>query len=238
MSDPFARLARQLLPSEAPATPFCPACENDLPAYVEAELAGDDASARFPAVAAHLVSCAACAEAYGELRSLFAAEQAGAFEQPPAPLAVDYGYLERDRAPSVEPAARPWRLDALGRLIIQLSADLLARLAPPPALQPGYLKGESAGRGYSLTGEIPDLNAVVRVIPSRADAALVAVAVEVDVPSRDGWPNLGGIGVRLLRGEEEIERQETDAFGHAVFARVAAGELAGLSLEIDAQRET
>lgn len=238
MSDPLARLARQLLQSEAPVTPFCRARENDLSAYVEAELTGDDAAARFPAVAAHRASCAACAEAYGELRSLFAAEQAGAFEQPPTPLAIDYGYLTQNPAPVVEQTAQPWRIDALGRLIIQFSADLLARLTPPPTFQPSYLKGEPAGLAYALTGEIPDLNAVARVIPSQTDASLVAVAVEVDVPSRDGWPNLGGTVVRLRRGETEIEWQETDAFGHAVFERVAAEWLAELVIEIEAARQT
>lgn len=242
MNDPLARLARLLLESDEGATPFCRACENDLAAYVEAELAGDDAAARLPAAATHLASCASCAAAYAELRSLFAAEQAGAFEQPPVPLAIDYGYLERhtpivEEAPAVE-APKPWRLDELGRLLIQFSVDLLARLAPSPALQPSYLKGATAGLIYSLTGEIPDLDATVRVTPSRGDASSVTVTVEVDVPSRDGWPNLGGTVVRLLRGGEELDTQETDAFGRAVFERVPMEALAELVVEIQAARAT
>ena len=43
------------------------------------------------------------------------------------------------------PDSPAWRLDALGRLVIQFSADLLRSLAAP-ALQPGYLKGDAPSR--------------------------------------------------------------------------------------------
>jgi hypothetical protein len=128
-------------------------------------------------------------------------------------------------------------VDELGRLLIQFSAGLLARLAPSPALQPSYLKGPAAALTYSLTGEIPDLDTTVRVTPLRQDTSSVTVTVEVDVPSRDGWPNLGGTAVRLLRGGQELGSQETDPFGRAVFERVPAEALAELTIEIQAERE-
>jgi hypothetical protein len=72
----------------------------------------------------------------------------------------------------------------------------------------------------------------------RQDASFVTVTVEADVPSRDGWPNLAGTRVRLLRRGEEFDAQETDAFGRAVFERVPAEALAELVIEIWTEGET
>ena len=94
-------------------------------------------------------------------------------------------------------------MDALGRLVIQFSADLL-RALQPPTLQPGYLKGNApSSLSYALTDQIDDLNVRIHVEASRRDPQAATVEVEVDIPSRGGWPNLAGSAVILRRGAEQ-----------------------------------
>ncbi len=54
----------------------CDRCFELIDAYVEAELAGADAAARFPGMAAHLEGCPACREDHESLRALAAAVSA------------------------------------------------------------------------------------------------------------------------------------------------------------------
>ena len=160
---------------------------------------------------------------------------------PQDPAAVDFDYPqigpfseERSNLTPENPAARqPWRLDTLGRLVIQFSVDLLRSLQPP-ALQLSYLKGDApASLSYALTDQIDDLIVRISVEPSRRDPQRTSVEVEVDIPSRGGWPNLAGSAVTLRRGAEQLlEEQETDAFGKASFEDVSAEELPLLVFEI------
>ena len=145
-----------------------------------------------------------------ELRSLFASERQGRFEQPPTPGEFDFGYLQigpffgersnltvRPDEPARPP--KPWRLDTLGRLVIQFSADLLRSLAAPD-FAASYLKGDvPASLNYALTGQLDDLNVRINVEPSRRDPQQTSVEVEVDIPSRGGWPNLAGNTVLCAR---------------------------------------
>jgi hypothetical protein len=55
----------------------CDACFTELDRYVDLELAGADADAAVPGMAAHLVGCPACREDYESLRALVEAERAG-----------------------------------------------------------------------------------------------------------------------------------------------------------------
>jgi anti-sigma factor RsiW len=52
----------------------CDECFDQLDEYVDAELAGADADARHPGMAAHLQGCPACHEEYESLRALAASE--------------------------------------------------------------------------------------------------------------------------------------------------------------------
>lgn len=54
----------------------CDECFAEIDRYVELELAGADAEAAVPGLAAHLVGCPACREEYESLRALVSGEQA------------------------------------------------------------------------------------------------------------------------------------------------------------------
>lgn len=207
----------------------CAACQADLAAYIDAELEGQPAANRFPMVAGHLPTCADCQQVYRELQSLLTAEWRGQLELPPVPAAFDFAYLPAENQAAARAA---WRLDELGRLVIQLTADLLRGLQGP-AWQPSYLKsGRAPVLDYRLAGEVEDLNVHITAEPGRGDPQRLLVAVEVDIPTRGGWPNLAGSLVTLRRGSEVVEEQETDAFGKAVFEGVPAEDLADLVFEI------
>jgi hypothetical protein len=226
MSDPISAILGALFGEDDFPTPYCAECRNQLGAYVEAGLAGLDAAARFPAVGAHLAACADCRQAHDELRALLSMPLA----EPPVRPHFDFSYLPAATI-AEEATARPWRLDALGRLIIQFSADLLRGLQGP-ALQPSYLKGAAAEPvEYALPAPVGGLNVHIRAEPDRRDPGRLHVAVEVAVAGRS-WPDLAGSVVSLARGGEELEKQETDAFGVAVFEDVPAEALPELRFEI------
>ena len=233
MASQVRSILRALFDDDDLPTPGCAPCQEQLAALVEAELAGQPAGAAFPTVDAHLGQCAACQRAYQELKALLALQQAGQLEAPPVPPTFDFGYLPaRPASQAAQPAAHPWRLDELGRLVIQFTAGLLAGLQGP-AWQPATLKGDAvAGLRYELAGAVDDLAVRIEVEPQRRDPQRVTVEVEVDIPSRGGWPHLAGSAVTLRRGDEVLDQQETDPFGKAVFEDVPAADLALLSFTI------
>lgn len=231
-------ILRSLFEDETLPTPDCPGCQDQLSAFVDAELGGEDAAAAFPAVRSHLAGCPTCRLVREELTALLSLEHAGQLAAPPPPAPFDFGYLP---APATRPAAdapkrdRPWRLDALGRLIIQFSDELLRSLQGP-ALQPSTLKSASAQAvQVAVAGEIDDLNVHVSAEPTARDPRLIDVEVEVDIPSRGGWPNLAGSVVTLFVEGDAIDRQETDAFGKALFENIPADVLPRLSILIEAE---
>lgn len=69
--DPDRELVERLLgPTEPQVT--CEECFEVLDEYVELEVAGADAAARFPGMRAHLAGCPACHEDHESLRALVA----------------------------------------------------------------------------------------------------------------------------------------------------------------------
>ena len=70
---PSKRLLAALLGPPGPEV-TCEQCFAAIDAYVEHEVAGEDADARVPGMRAHLDGCPACAEEYDSLRDLIASE--------------------------------------------------------------------------------------------------------------------------------------------------------------------
>lgn len=215
-------------------TPDCASCQEQLAPYIDAELAGQPFRARFPTVAAHLDQCGACQQAYQEMTTLLALERSGELAAPPVAPSFDFGYLPSPRParPAARPASRPWRLDELGRLVIQFTADLLASLQGP-ALQPAMLKsGAPAGLRYESGDELEDLRVRIEAEPQRGDPQRMIIEVEVNIPSRGGWPHLAGTIVSLRGGDDLLDQQETDAFGKALFEDVPSEDVPLLVFEI------
>jgi hypothetical protein len=235
-----AEILRVLFEGDASPAPDCRACQEQLAAYVDAEMAGLDAEPGFSAVRAHLQSCENCQVDYQELRELLALERADEMTAPPAPAAFDFGYLEAPvagpdgAATTRKPAsARTWWWDTAGRLIIRFSADLLSGLATP-GLQPSYLKGTRASEvEYAMTDPAEDVEVRVRAAPSQEGSAAYDVVVDVEAARRGGWPHLAGILVTLRTGKNEAATtRETDAFGTASFEDIPAEALPELVFEI------
>jgi hypothetical protein len=235
MASQVQSILQALFDDEGFPTPDCAPCQEQLAAYVDAELAGAPAAVRFPVAAAHIGQCPACQQAYQELKVLLTLERSGELATPPLAAAFDFGYLPpRPAHPPAQPAGRSWRLDELGRLLIQWTAELLASLQGP-ALQPAMLKSAApAGLRYELTDELDDLRVRIDAEPQRGDPTQWTVEVDVDIPSRGGWPHLAGSTVTLRRGDEMLDQQETDAFGKVVFEDVSVEALPQLSFTVEA----
>jgi glutaredoxin len=217
----------------------CQECQDLLPDYLQAEAAGRASQARWHPVALHLETCPHCSATYATLSDLIGLTFEERGEEPPDYPVPDLSFLRP------EPAEIPWRLDELGRLIIEFSADLL-RALQPPAYQPAYatfrLKSDQLRRTLcqlSLKEAVRDLEVSITAEEMRGDATQCTIVVEVNIPSRGGWPNLADTEVTVKRGELQLDTQLTDAFGKAVFEGMATDDLARLVFEIKpGERET
>lgn len=223
-------LLQTLFEDDPAPAPACAACRQALPGYVDAQLAGHETAHSFPAVRAHLMECPLCREVYTELHALLAAEAADTLASPPLAPTFNFAYLNTPLA-----ASRPWRWDSLGRLVIRFSSELLAALSSPAARPAyAYLKSSAAGgRQIEAGSAADDLHVQVHVEPQRRDPALVTLELDVDVPSRGGWPHLDGIRVVLRRGEVLLAEQLTDPFGKVVFEDIPAATLSELVIEVE-----
>lgn len=224
----FDQLARAVLSMEADEL-SCAECRARLPAYHEVEERDTELSAGLSAVAGHLDRCPYCAEEYRALREAMDAWNAGTLPEPEQPPTFDLSFLEAG-------LDKHFRWDELGRLIIEFSAELV-RALQPPAPQLGYagIKSEKSSRTLcelALKEASDDLEVTISAEETRDDPTTCTVVVEVDIPSRGGWPNLAGTEVTLKRSEQELESQATDAFGKAVFEGISTDDLGHLVFEI------
>jgi hypothetical protein len=218
----------------------CRVCEELLPEYLQAEMVEEAGEARWRHVTLHLKTCPSCSEAYATLSDLMELGFGEEGEEPPYYPVPDLSFL-----PKKEPPPILWHLDELGRLIIEFSADLLRALQPPayqPAYAPVRAKSDQSRKTLcqiSLKEAVEDLEVTITAEEAREDTVYCTVMVEVDIPSRGGWPNLADTEVTIKRSESEPETYLTDAFGKAVFTGIATDELAHLIFEINpVERET
>lgn len=216
----------------------CQECQVLLPDYLQAERDGQAGGARWRPVVLHLEVCPHCSEEYATLSELLELAHGERGEEPPDYPVPDLSFLRQKKDMQPEPAGIPWRLDKLGRLIVEFSIDVL-RTFQGPAYQPAYavagLKSRSSLRTlcqFSLQEAVNDLEVTITAEEMRADPTRCTVIVTVNIPSRGGWPNLAGTEVVLKRGELEVGVQTTDAYGEAVFEEIATGDPTPLVLEI------
>jgi len=216
----------------------CQECQELLPEYLQAEIDGRAHKAKWHVVAFHLETCPHCSEAYAALVDLMGLAYGERGTEPPHYPTPDLPFLKVEQSAPSQPLMVDWQLDRLGSLIIRFSAELV-RALQSPAYRPAYaaagLKSARSRRilcQLSLKEAVEDLEVTVTFEEERDTPASCTVIVEVDIPSRGGWPNLAGTRVTLKRGEEELETQWTDAFGKAVFAGIAGDDLPHLVFEI------
>jgi hypothetical protein len=240
-----SRILRTLLENDALLESTCrPYEDHILLEYINAELNDQDAATLYPAFRAHLDQSPECWQEYIEVKQLLLLEQTGQLVEPPVTGTFDFSFLTKASAQvqDVKPlfAASFWRLDVVGRLIIEFSTELL-RTLQPPARQLAYA-AERAEQGarirYQLALEqgLEDLSVTITARDAVTQPDLYTLVVEANIPSRGGWPHLADTEVTLKRSDQILEQQHTDAFGKAVFSNVFASDLAHLIIEIAPDR--
>ncbi len=228
----FQRLLTATIHDVSDDTAFCP-YEVWIPAFVAMEIQGKAAATPWREVAEHLKTCAGCATRYTELMALHDdAEQGVVPLHYPEP---DLSFLETE--PEPETTLPPfWYVDRLGQLIVEFSNTVLRRLQMP--LQPVAVGLKTAATSQvlfevTLSESREDLDVTITAEkPAGETSDICTVIVEVKIPGRGGWPNLGGTQVTLNRGQETLATRQTDAFGKAVFPHIALNALPELSIQI------
>jgi len=215
----------------------CEACQVLFPDYFQAEMEGQANQDLWRPLILHLETCPHCSAEYATLTDLTALAYGERGEAPPDIPEPDLSFLGKKQAGDSQPVRIPWRLEELGRLVIQFSSELVQQAFQPPPDPLAYagagLKStQSTGTlGQISLEEVEDLK-VTLTAEKMNDPRRCTVTVEVDIPSRGGWPNLANTEVTLKRSDVESETDLTDAYGQVIFDEIAIEELAQLVFEI------
>ncbi len=228
--------------SDAPCHPN----QAEIVAYIEAELEQGHAAAD-PALQSQLAICASCRTLYTELKALLQLEQAAQLVEPPS-ATFDLSFLQETASPQAQVRSQPalappptaarrqvdslrWRVNEFGHLLVALSAEFLDSLQPAP--QAAYLKAPVRNL-FTVTSPslMADLSVTLAVNMPRRQPEACIVSVTADIPSRGGWPNLGGTTVKLALDDATIATGTTDAFGKVAFADIARADLSRLQLTV------
>lgn len=216
-----------------PTEADCQRCIEQLPDYVEVQLADGAYQMQFPVVVQHLDSCVACAEAYARVYEVGRAERNGRLPQPAHIPAPDLSFL--GISPSLWAVLQTALQQTQTRLTLQLDAALAALLTPAPSLALTR-SGDDARFGEQILSLIPDLVPETQLPFSLAtyadkeNEALCLVEITVEPPGLS-WPDLGGSNVVLSYGDVVLTGT-TDDWGTAVFANIPRADLENLHLEI------
>jgi hypothetical protein len=219
----------------------CAECEERMPGYITAMAAGQAGEALWHTVALHVQTCPRCAATYADLTDMLAIGNHERGVEPPSYPAPRMPFARAKRSPP-RPARRtvfaqvgrsapalPWRLDQLGRLVVELSADLVSALRVAPAA-PAFAKASAQPVliQLALADAVEDLEVTIVVRQARGAPDSCSITVQVHIPSRGGWPSMAGSEVSLHRGADELAIEVTDAFGNAVFEDVPADDFSQL----------
>ncbi|NTU83303.1 MAG: hypothetical protein HGA45_28695 [Chloroflexales bacterium] len=201
----------------------CAESEGLLPEYLAALAMGGGDVAQWEDLRVHLAGCPACTAALADLAELQALSDGAFGVEPPA-----YPAPRRVGAAS---APRPWRLDELGRLVVDLARALVPPSSAPALAGLKAAPGQTTLATATLSEALPDLELHIAV-EGRPDADRRILVVTVIIPSRGGWPNLGGSEVALLQGGREVVRATTDPFGTVAFTGLAAADIDRFTLAV------
>jgi hypothetical protein len=231
------RILRSLYADDADLAASCHTNQAEVAAYVDAELNGLAAAALYPQIQEQLATCASCRLLYEEFQTLLKMEETGAAVWPPQQASFDFSYLQRatgSGATSVEQVVDQvlWRLTAWRGLVVEFSTGFLESLQAQ-ALQPALLKSNDRELfTVSSPAIVDDLKVVVTARARRREPEHCSITVGVEIPSRGGWPNLGGIPVTLTIGGQPVETLATDDYGRVVFPSIARTALAQVGVAV------
>ena len=206
----------------------CADSKAQLAEYVAAELMGDTDLIDASALTLHLEVCPNCATEYQDLLDLTTSAYVETLPQPAQIPQFDFSFIEAK-------SKRTFWWNELGRLVIELSTELLNTAQSPAA--PAY-SGLKSGSSSQLLCELnisdadDDLQVNIIAEETRHDSSTWYVVADVDIPSRGGWPNLAGTQVTLRHEDQPIASHETDAFGKVVFENIPVDNLPHLAFEV------
>jgi hypothetical protein len=125
-------------------------------------------------------------------------------------------------------------VNELGRLIVEFSAEMLQGWQSLPSASVGVKSDQTAGILYQMTvsDADPDLTVTITAEQVAAHPTQCVASVDVEIPSRGGWPNLAGSEIVLRQGDRILGIQQTDAFGTTMFEDLNLDDLPRLSFEI------
>jgi hypothetical protein len=204
-----------------------------LPEYATLAVLGQAPEKIYPPVAAHLNICETCRAEFAELLSLTTDMYSEQVAVPSSYPSFDLTFLSQPTAAS-PPPHQPWRIDALGHVIIMFSEQLLKTLYQPSLA--GALRGQLLCRYTPEAGALPDLHVLVETFAEDTAGAVGRVRVDVDVPSRGPFDQSGS--QVLLRADGIIWQGETDELGSVDFAPFPLESLPRLRVQITPQRHT
>lgn len=208
-----------------------PAMVDLLPEYVAVALEGGDPAASYPELAAHIAECQTCAEELAELMRLSVAAYRDEDVPPPAYPTPILSSLPRAGA---SPPRWRWRIDDLGRLLLEITDSLLAMARPSPLV--GLARADDLLYDLALPPAAPnDPDLRLEIFHEDQAAATVRVRVSVELPGQDVFDAAGTEVVLMAPGAPPAEwRALTDAVGTASFSRVPRRALPGLRVAVRA----
>ncbi|HWQ14348.1 MAG TPA: hypothetical protein VNL77_16230 [Roseiflexaceae bacterium] len=193
--------------------------------YVSALALGVDPRRAAPEATGHVEACEQCQVDLAELRALAEVSFDGAVPPAEGAPAPDLSFLPA-------PPARVWRVDEIGRLVVEFGEALLASLRPPSLA--GATRGQLMLRYVQDSATTADLSVTIEVYAEDPDRTVGRVRVGVDLPGRDALDMSGSRVVLRAAGDEWCA--ETDETGGVDFTPVPLSLLPQLRVEITPPR--
>lgn len=200
-----------------------------LPEYTMAIILGRDVRDAYPRVLEHLEHCESCRAEVADLVELGGALYRGELEPALDAPSFTLDFLRPVASPAPVPKQSWWR-DALGRLSVQFSADLLAALQPRPQL----LAARSGGTtllSYQPQADPPGSFFLTIDILEQHQPDSLTLQVQIDLAERDALEQ-DQIVVRV-EGGGMAWSAKTNESGMVVISDIPRGLLTDLLVTID-----
>ncbi len=214
----------------------CEACLAQLPEYIHASETGIEAVQPWLAVTRHLNTCPSCAREYEALREWVALAEEEMEEDFAAFSSPDLSFLREPPQKRLPSPPKLWHIDALGALIIEFSAKVVASLISGPPLAIQGLKGRNdEPHRLVIDGALEILRLRAEIAVLSPDDATYTLLVRV-IPQGLSWPHLAGHRVVLEGPGYPARVQMTDPYGEAVFSQIPKAVLPEIRIRIEPGR--